>query len=149
MEPYHKLGWNSYAPIYTLSIKTTALSAWCEPPVARTGQNPWLRHEWKILPTRIGYYSNTKSSHSFRCEDNNVKFTNVQPHYYRVLQVEPCHQLGWSSQALILSTLALGAMPKQQQQRQHWRDAAGLWALLNWNITTFSGLLAIWLKRKR
>ncbi len=33
-------------------------------------------------------------------------------------QVKPCHQLGWSSQALILSILALGAMPKQQQQQQ-------------------------------
>ncbi len=51
----------------------------------------------------------------FRCEDNNVAFTNVQPHFYRVRQVEPCHRLGWSSQALILSILALGAMAKQQR----------------------------------
>ncbi len=51
----------------------------------------------------------------FRCEDTNVAFTNVQPHYYRVRQVEPCHHSGWSNQALILSILALGAMPKQQQ----------------------------------
>ncbi len=36
----------------------------------------------------------------------------------RVWQVEPCHNLGWSSQALIVSILALGAMPKQQQQQQ-------------------------------
>ncbi len=34
----------------------------------------------------------------------------TQLHYYRVRQVEPCHQ------ALSLSNLALGAMPKQQQQ---------------------------------
>ncbi len=43
---------------------------------------------------------------------------NVQPHYYRVRQVEPCHHLGWSSQALTLSVLALGAMLKQQLQQQ-------------------------------
>ncbi len=58
----------------------------------------------------------------FRCEDNNVAFMNVQPHYYRVRQVEPCHHLGWSSQALILSILALGAMPKHQQQQQQQRQ---------------------------
>ncbi len=29
------------------------------PPVARTGQHPWLRPGWKILPTRISYCSNT------------------------------------------------------------------------------------------
>ncbi len=40
-------------------------------------------------------------------EDNNVAFTNVQPHYYRVRQVR--------SQALFLSILALSGMPKQQQ----------------------------------
>ncbi len=50
-----------------------------------------------------------------------VAFTNVQPHFYRVRQVEPCNLLGWSCQALILSILALGAMPKQQkQQQQRW-----------------------------
>ncbi len=69
---------------------------------------PLLKHQW--LDRR------------FQCEDNNVAFTNVQPHYYRVRQVEPCHQVGWSSQALILSILALGAMPKQQQQQQQQRD---------------------------
>ncbi len=30
----------------------------------------------------------------FQCEDNNVAFTNVQPHYYRVRQVEPSYLLG-------------------------------------------------------
>ncbi len=65
-----------------------------EPPVARTGQHPWLHSGWKILPTREGYCSNTNSAHRFRFEDNNVEFTHVQPHYYRVRQVEPCHQLG-------------------------------------------------------
>ncbi len=47
-----------------------------------------------------------------------VAFMNVHPHFYHVWQVEPCHPLGCSSQALILSILALGAMPKQQQQQQ-------------------------------
>ncbi len=60
-----------------------------------------LKHQWFVR--------------RFRCEDNNVAFKNVQPYYYRVWQVEPCHPLGWSSQALILSILA---MPKQQQQQQ-------------------------------
>ncbi len=73
------------------------------------------RPGWKILPTRIGYCSNTSGNRRFRCEDNNVTFTNLQPHYYRVRQVEPCRHLGWSGQAIILSIWALGAMPKQQQ----------------------------------
>ncbi len=42
---------------------------------------------------------------------------HVQPHFYRLRQVEPCHQLGWSNQALTLSILALGAMPKQHNNR--------------------------------
>ncbi len=65
-----------------------------EPPVARTGKHPWLHPGWKIPPTRIGYCSNTNCAHRFRSEDNNVDFTQVQPHYYRVRQVEPCDKLG-------------------------------------------------------
>ncbi len=53
-----------------------------------------------ILPTMIGYSSYTNCARRFRCEDNSVAFTNVQPHYYRVRQVEPCHQLARISQAL-------------------------------------------------
>ncbi len=30
----------------------------------------------------------------FQCEDNNVAFANVQPHYYRVRHGEACHHLG-------------------------------------------------------
>ncbi len=41
----------------------------------------------------------------FRCEDNNVAFTDVQPHLYRVRQVEPCHQVGWSIQAIFSSNI--------------------------------------------
>ncbi len=41
-----------------------------------------------ILPTRIGYCSNTNCDRSFRCKDNNVAFTNVQPHYDRVPPVD-------------------------------------------------------------
>ncbi len=32
--------------------------------------------------------------------------------------MEPCHQWGWSNKELILSILALGALPKQQQSSQ-------------------------------
>ncbi len=46
----------------------------------------------------------------FRCEDTNAGITHVQPHYYRVQQVELCHHLGRSSQVLFLSNWALGAM---------------------------------------
>ncbi len=48
----------------------------------------------KTQPTRIGYCSNTNNDRRFWCEDNNVALTDLQPHYYRVRQVEPCHQLG-------------------------------------------------------
>ncbi len=47
-----------------------------------------------ILPTRIGYSSNTNYARRFQCDDNDVAFTHVQPHYYLVRHVEPCHQLG-------------------------------------------------------
>ncbi len=89
------------------------------PLCSRTGQHPWLCPGWKILPTRIGYCSNTNDDRRFRCEDNNVAFTNVQPHFYRVRQVEPCYQLGWSSPALIFSISAVGVMPQQQQPQKH------------------------------
>ncbi len=88
--------------------------------MACTGQHPWLHPGWKILPTRRGYCSNTYCDRRFRCEDNNVDLMSVQPHYYRVRQVEPCNHLGWSSQALILSILGLGAMPKQQNPWNNW-----------------------------
>ncbi len=90
--------------------------------MAGTGQHPWLHPGWKIQPTRIGYCSNANCARRFRCEDNNIALTQVQPHFYRERQVEPCHQLGRSSQALILSILALGAMPKQQQPPQPNQD---------------------------
>ncbi len=64
-----------------------------EPPVARTGQNPWLRPGWKILPTRIGYCSNTNYVCRFRREDNNANLIRVQRNYYRAWQMEPCHRL--------------------------------------------------------
>ncbi len=80
--------------------------------MARTGQHPWLHPGWKTLPTRIGYCSNTNCDRRFRCEDDNVAFTHLRPHYYRVRQVEPCHQLDE-----VARRSSLGAMPKQQQQQ--------------------------------
>ncbi len=71
--------------------------------MAGTGQHPWLHPGWKILPTRIGNCSNTNCDHRFRCGDNNVTITHAQPHYYCVRQVEPCHHVRWSSQALCLN----------------------------------------------
>ncbi len=34
---------------------------------------------------------NTNSANRFRCEHNNFDFMRVQPHYYGVRLVEPCH----------------------------------------------------------
>ncbi len=86
-----------------------------------------MASSWMENPTdKDRLLLNTNGDHRFRCEDNNVAFTHVQPHYYRVRSVEPCHHLGWFSQALILSILALGAMPKQQQQQQHRQPLPGL-----------------------
>ncbi len=48
----------------------------------------------KSLPTGLGYCSNTNIDRLFRCEDNNVAFTHVQPLYYHMGQEEPCHKLG-------------------------------------------------------
>ncbi len=82
--------------------------------MARTGQHPWLHSRW------IDYWSNTNGDHRFRCEDNKVAFTNVQPHYYRVRQVDPCDQLGLSSQTLLLNIYSPGA--KQQQKTAFRRN---------------------------
>ncbi len=30
----------------------------------------------------------------FRCDDSSVDLLCVQPHYYHVRQVEPCHRFG-------------------------------------------------------
>ncbi len=121
------LGWPSDLKQWRDIRASKIASALCCCVHAWAADRPWLRPGWKILPTRIGYCSNTNGDRRFRYEDNNVAFTKVQPHYYRVRQVEPCHQLGWSSQALILSILALGAMPKQQQQqRMSQPNASGL-----------------------
>ncbi len=43
-----------------------------EPPVARSGQHPWLHPGWKTLQSRIGYCWNANCARRFRCEDNNV-----------------------------------------------------------------------------
>ncbi len=54
-----------------------------------------MASSWMENPTNmLGYCSNTNYGRRFRCEDNNVAFTHVKPHYYCVRQVEPCHQLG-------------------------------------------------------
>ncbi len=66
----------------------------------------------------IGYCSNTNYAYRFCREDNNVDFTHVQPHYYRVRQVEHRHQLGLSTRSLKMSMLTLGAAPKQQQPQR-------------------------------
>ncbi len=65
-----------------------------ESPVSRNGHHLWLHPVWKTLPTRIDDCSNADCARRFRREDNNVSLAHVQPHYYRVRQVEPCHQLG-------------------------------------------------------
>ncbi len=57
------------------------------------GQHPWLPPGWKVLPIWIGYCSNTNCYRRFRCDDNNVDATLVQPHYYRVQLMDPCHHL--------------------------------------------------------
>ncbi len=68
--------------------------------MARTVQHPWLRHEWKILPTKLGYCC----ARYFECEDK-----NVDKNYYRVGLVEPCHRLGevarrssWAIEPIVL-----------------------------------------------
>ncbi len=60
-----------------------------------TRKHPWLHPGWKILPTMLGYCSNTNYTRRFRRENN-----CVQPQYYRARQAEPCHQLERSSRAL-------------------------------------------------
>ncbi len=57
---------------------TSTASSWMENPIDK--ERLLLKHQWL--------------DHRFCCEDNNVAFTYVQPHHYRVGQVEPCHQLG-------------------------------------------------------
>ncbi len=63
-------------------------SKWRSPgsvaPAARTGHHRWLHPGWKILPRRIANCSNTNWACHFRCENNNVDFSHMETHYYRV-----------------------------------------------------------------
>ncbi len=54
----------------------------------------------------IGHCSNANRARHVRCDDINVDLMRVQPHCYRLRQVEP-------SQELFLINYAVGAMPKQ------------------------------------
>ncbi len=74
----------------TSTCGTTAPRYFKNVRMVRTRQHPWFRSERKILPTRICCCSNTNCDRRSQCEDNNVVFTHVQPHYNRVRQVEPC-----------------------------------------------------------
>ncbi len=79
-----------------------------------TGQHPWPRPEWKIIPTRKACYWNTNCAYRFRWYDNKIDLTQAQPHYYVVRQVGPCHQLGWSSRALLTLCLNNNNNPVSQ-----------------------------------
>ncbi len=87
--------------------------------MAQTGQQPWLYPGWKILPTRLGYCSNTNCARHFRYEDNNVAFMPVQPHHYRVRQVEPCHQLGEVARRSSLAFTLLALCPNNNNNNNH------------------------------
>ncbi len=56
------------------------------------------RFSWAVELLALCLNTSTSWNHAFQCEDSNADVVHVQPHYYRVRQVEPCHQLGWSSQ---------------------------------------------------
>ncbi len=45
---------------------------------------------WKILPTRMGFCSNTNGDRRFQFEDSNAAIVHVQPHYHYCVR----HQLG-------------------------------------------------------
>ncbi len=75
------------------------------------------------LPSMAQLLDQVSAARYFRCEENKVAFTPVQTRFFRVRQVEPCHKLGWGSQALFLSNLAPGAMLKQPQQ-QRWQRSS-------------------------
>ncbi len=52
-----------------------------------------------------------------------IRFMYLQPHFYRVRQMEPCHWLG----ALLLSNCGLGAIPKQEHYQlriRHFGETA-------------------------
>ncbi len=70
-----------------------------------------------LLSIRMGHCKNGNWARRFWCGDINIKFMRAQLHYYRVRQMEPCHQLGWISQTLFLSNWTLGAIRKQKKTR--------------------------------
>ncbi len=88
--------WSSFLlpPLFRVKGSSKQRMHGSKPPVARTGQHPWLRSGYKILPTRIGYGSNTSCASRV-----SVRITTT------VLKM--C-----SSQALFLSNWTLGAMYK-------------------------------------
>ncbi len=89
-----------------------------------------------IISSMMGLCSNINWVRIFQCRNNNAGLIHVKLHYYRVGWVEPCHQLGWSSQALVLCTRALpSALPRQQQTVKHQIDNLNFW---NWTVAWFN-----------
>ncbi len=62
-----------HTPLLIPSSERAVNNVRMESPVARTGQHPWLRPRWIILPTRMGYCSKT----IFRCGDYAVDCMHV------------------------------------------------------------------------
>ncbi len=54
---------------------------------------PGSNCQWKALLTTMDYNSSIRWAHRCRCDDNNVTLMYMQPHFYHVRQVEPCHRL--------------------------------------------------------
>ncbi len=92
-----------------------------------TSQHSRFHHGWTILPTIIGYCTNTQSNHRFQCEDNNIRATSLRS---RVAS-EALSPNRRSIKALFLSNWAHGAMPKQRQYRLpinlQWPTCTWLW----------------------
>ncbi len=108
-----------FKKMFTYKRQRSSSLRWapCDWDQATSMASSWME---EILPTRVGFCSNTKWTHPFRCENTIVSFMHVQPHYHYVRQVEPCHWLGCRSHTLFLSNWALGVMPIQHQHSFSW-----------------------------
>ncbi len=93
--------------------------------------HPCLHPRWKIHPTRISYCSSNSWARSFRCEDNNVAFTHVQTHYYRMWQVEPCNRLGEVARR---SSWAVGLLVLYSSKINFTTTACGGWSHISRNV---------------
>ncbi len=112
------------------------------PPVARAEQHPLIRPGRYILPTRMGYCSNTNWARRFRCGDNNANFVHAQPHFYGVR-----HSLTTAKKFLesVFKAIKAGSILTSEKLVDAWLQILDIWIGIT-TATAWSENLISWIQ---